>query len=295
MATIAHRLPGNAPGDLFVDESCIACDTCRRIAPGLYGGGEDDTAFVLRQPSSASEVRRALMALVACPVAAIGSLGRRGAEVGAAARAFPDELEYAPGVYECGYAARSSFGAASWLLLRAGGNVLVDSPRFSPVLVDRLRAMGGVRFHFLSHKDDVADHARFQEALGCERVLHARDLSLDTRNVERPIEGEEPVELAEGLLVVPVPGHTRGSAVLLDGAGHLFTGDHLFGDEEGRLDASRAYCWYDFGEQTRSMERLLDHPFRFVFPGHGRPWRARSREEARRELEALIRRMRGEC
>jgi glyoxylase-like metal-dependent hydrolase (beta-lactamase superfamily II)/ferredoxin len=294
MATVAHRLPMNAPGDLFVDESCIACDTCRRIAPGLYGGGEDDTAFVARQPSSASEVRRALMALVACPVSAIGSLGRRGTEVADAARAFPEELEYARGVYECGYAARSSYGAASWLLVRAGGNVLVDSPRFSPVLALRLRALGGVRFHFLSHRDDVADHARFREALGCERVLHVRDLSDDTRDVERPIEGDLPVELAPDLLVVPVPGHTRGSAVLLDGEGHLFTGDHLFGDEAGRLDASRAYCWYDFHEQTRSMERLLDHPFRFVFPGHGRPWRGKSPEEARRALEALVVRMRGE-
>jgi ferredoxin len=48
MALAARRLPSNAPGDLFVDDRCIACDTCRRIAPGVYGGGEDDTAFVAR-------------------------------------------------------------------------------------------------------------------------------------------------------------------------------------------------------------------------------------------------------
>jgi glyoxylase-like metal-dependent hydrolase (beta-lactamase superfamily II) len=39
VAALDRRLPGNAPGSLFVDASCIACDTCRRVAPGVYGGG----------------------------------------------------------------------------------------------------------------------------------------------------------------------------------------------------------------------------------------------------------------
>ena len=52
-----------------MDASCIACHTCRRLAPGIFGGGEDDTAFVKRQPPAPEGERRALMALVACPVA----------------------------------------------------------------------------------------------------------------------------------------------------------------------------------------------------------------------------------
>jgi glyoxylase-like metal-dependent hydrolase (beta-lactamase superfamily II)/ferredoxin len=288
VARIGRRLSTNAPGDLFVDDACIACDTCRRLAPATFGGGEDDVAFVARQPAAPAERRRAMMALVACPVAAIGSSSKEGAAE--AARAFPSEV--VPGVLDCGYAAESSYGAASWLALRPGGNVLVDSPRFAAPLADRIRSLGGARFMFLTHKDDVADHARWAEALGCERVLHARDLGAGTRGVERVLEGDRPVPLAEGVTALPVPGHTAGSSALLVDDAFLFTGDHLWGDAQGRLGASRAVCWHDWDEQAASMEKLASFRFRWVFPGHGRPWRADSPEAARREVLALARAMR---
>lgn len=289
MARLARAVPGNAPGDLFVDDSCIACDTCRAIAPATFGGGEDDVAFVARQPSGAAERRRALMALVACPVAAIGARSKDG--IAEAAAAFPDPV--APGVLRCGYAAESSFGAAAWLLLRPDGNVLVDSPRFAGPLLARVRALGGARLMFLTHRDDVADHARWRDALGCERVLHARDLGRGTRDIERPLEGDAPVALGPGLLAVPVPGHTPGSTALLADETFLFTGDHLWGDAAGRLGASRAVCWWSWDAQTRSMERLGALRFEWVLPGHGRPWRARSPEAARAEVLALARAMGG--
>jgi glyoxylase-like metal-dependent hydrolase (beta-lactamase superfamily II)/ferredoxin len=288
VASPRRRLAANAPGDLFVDASCIACDTCRRVAPSTFGGGEDDPAFVLRQPASPAERRRAAMALVACPVAAIGSASKAG--VAEAARAFPEEV--APGVLQCGYAAEASFGAAAWLLLRPDGNVLVDSPRFAAPLAERIRALGGARLMFLTHRDDVADHARWAKALGCARVLHARDVVPATRDVELRLKGDDPVPLGDGLLAIPVPGHTAGSTALLAGERLLFTGDHLWGDAEGRLGASRAVCWWSWIRQADSMERLATFRFEAVFPGHGRPWRAASPGEARREVEALARRMR---
>jgi glyoxylase-like metal-dependent hydrolase (beta-lactamase superfamily II) len=228
------------------------------------------------------------MALVACPVAAIGSRSKDG--VAEAARAFPEEI--APGVLHCGYAAESSFGAASWLVLRPGGNVLVDSPRFAGPLAERIRALGGVRLMFLTHRDDVADHALWREAFGCERVLHARDVGRRTRDVERQLEGDAPAPLATGIVAVPVPGHTPGSTALLVDDRFLFTGDHLWGDAEGRLGASRAVCWWDWDAQARSMERLGALAFEWVLPGHGRPWRAPSADVARREVLALAREMR---
>ncbi len=288
MARPALRLAGNAPGELFVDASCIACDTCRRIAPATFGGGEDDPSFVVRQPATPGERRRALMALVACPVAAIGSASKAG--IAEAAGAFPEEV--APGVLQCGYAAESSFGAASWLLLRPDGNVLVDSPRFAAPLLARVRALGGARLMFLTPRDDVADHARWAAALGCARVLHARDVSAGTRGVEVTLEGDDPVPLGAGLVAIPVPGHTAGSTALLADERHLFTGDHLWGDAAGRLGASRAVCWGSWDRQAASMERLAEHRFEAVFPGHGRPWRARSAADARREVLALARAMR---
>jgi glyoxylase-like metal-dependent hydrolase (beta-lactamase superfamily II)/ferredoxin len=288
VARSERRVAANVPGDLFVDDTCIACDTCRRLAPATFGGGEDDHSFVARQPDSPAERRRALMALVSCPVSAIGSGSKEGAAE--AVRALPDEL--APGVLDCGYAAESSFGAASWLVLRPGGNVLVDSPRYIGPLAARLRALGGIRLLFLTHRDDVADHARWAEAFGCERVLHARDVGPGTRGVERVLEGDDPVPLAEGVTAIPVPGHTAGSAALLVDDTYLFTGDHLWGDAAGRLGASRSVCWHDWGRQIASMERLADFRFEWVLPGHGRPWRAPTADDARREVLALARAMR---
>ena len=286
MALRARAAPENAPGDLFVDDRCIACDTCRRLAPATYGGGEDERAFVARQPEDPDARSRALIALVSCPVAAIGS--DSGTGVREASRALPVALAPdVPDVLDCGYAAESSFGAASWLVLRPGGNVLVDSPRFAAPLVERVRALGGARFMFLTHRDDVADHARWAEALGCARVLHARDVTARTREVELRLEGDAPVPLAEDLLAVPVPGHTAGSAALLLRETYLFTGDHLWGDAEGRLGASRAVCWWDWEAQARSMERLSAHRFEWVLPGHGRPWRAPHAEAARDAVRAL--------
>ena len=292
MARLAQRRPENAPGDLFVDDTCIACDTCRRLAPATFGGGEDDTSFVARQPEAPAERHRALMALVACPVSAIGTTSPQGAATAAAARAFPEPLAPGDGVHACGYAASASFGAASWLVVRPEGNVLVDSPRFAAPLLQRLRALGGVRWLFLTHRDDVADHALWAEALGCERVLHARDVSAGTRDVERRLKGDVPVSLDRDLLAIPVPGHTAGSTALLYQGRDLFTGDHLWGDAEGRLGAGRSVCWWDWGEQTRSMERLLQHPFRRVLPGHGRPWVAPSPDAVPAALAALVEAMR---
>jgi glyoxylase-like metal-dependent hydrolase (beta-lactamase superfamily II)/ferredoxin len=288
VALLARAVAGNAPGDLFVDDSCISCDTCRAIAPATFGGEEDGPAFVARQPGAADERRRALLALVACPVAAIGSRSKDG--VAGAARAFP--VPFAPGVLRCGYAAESSFGAAAWLVARPDGNVLVDSPRFAAPLLERIRALGGARWMFLTHRDDVADHARWREALGCERVLHARDVSGGTRGIERKLEGDEPSALGPGLVAVPVPGHTAGSAALLVDDTYLFTGDHLWGDADGRLGASRAVCWWSWEAQIASMERLARLRFTWVLPGHGRPWRAPSAAAAQREVLALARAMR---
>jgi len=51
-------------------------------------------------------------------------------------------------------------------------------------------------------------------------------------------------------------------------------------------------CWWDWGSQTRSMERLLDHRFQRVLPGHGRPWQAATAAAARAALVELVAAMR---
>lgn len=289
MARLDDRLPENAPGDWFVDSTCIDCDTCRWIAPEVFGREDDrGQSIVLRQPAAAEERRRAAMALVACPTSSIGTT--RKDDIGAASAAFPERID--GDVFYCGYASEASFGASSYLLLRPQGNVLVDSPRAAKPLLRRIAELGGVRTMVLTHRDDVADHEIFHRELGCDRVMHAADVGGDTRGVEVQIDGRDPIAIGEGLTIVPVPGHTRGSVALLAHDRYLFSGDHLWAsDDERHLDASRGVCWYSWAEQTRSMQRLLDHGFEWVLPGHGRRFRAASAAAMRAEVEALVRRM----
>jgi len=289
MARIEERLPENAEGEFYVDASCIDCATCRIVAPAVFGSLDRDLAYVHRQPETAEEHMRASMALVACPTASIGTVHR--ADASQAAAAFPERL--AEDVYYCGFAAESSFGASSYLIVRPEGNVLVDSPRAAGPLLRRITDLGGVRLMFLTHRDDVADHAQFRRHFGCERVLHADDVTAGTADVERRIEGGDPVKLTDELTVIPVPGHTRGSAVLLYRDRFLFSGDHLMGTEDGRqLHASRGVCWYSWPEQVRSMERLLDFEFEWVLPGHGGRYCAESPAAMRQELDRVLARMR---
>ena len=192
-------------------------------------------------------------------------------------------------VYHCGYHAESSFGAASYLIVRPQGNVLVDSPRWAGALVKRLEQLGGVRWMFLTHQDDVAEHRKFHDHFGCDRVMHRDDIRHGTRDVEVQIAGDDPVavDAAAGLdlWVIPTPGHTRGSACLLVDDRHLFTGDHLaYSERRGHLYAFRSACWFDWSAQIRSMEKLAalqrEHPFQWVLPGHGRRWHGSSQEMA---------------
>lgn len=286
MARLNLRLPENAPGPLFVDETCIDCDTCRQMAPEIYGEVRG-LSYVMRQPESPGEKGRALQALVACPTASIG--GAKGGQVREALATFPERID-GP-VHDCGLRAESSFGATSYLVLRPGGNVLVDSPRAAGPLLDRIEALGGARLLFLTHRDDVADHARLRSRFGCDRVLHRSDMSRETREVEVKLEGEDTVELGPGLLAIPVPGHTRGSCALLVDGEYLFTGDHLWAAEDGSLEMGRGVCWYSWDEQVRSLEKLLDHRFRWVLPGHGRRLQARSAGDMREKIRGLLGRL----
>src|SRR5688572_30059504 len=267
MATIEQRLETNVPGDFFVDASCIDCDACRQIAPTVFHEAGDQSA-VFHQPRTNPEILAAEMALIACPTSSIGTSTRH--DMRTALASFPAPV--AANVYSCGYTAESSFGAFSYLIVRECGNVMIDSPRFSGPLVKNLAAFGGVASLLLTHRDDVADHEKFHQRFGARRVLHADDVTGDTRQVELQPAGSEPVRLDQDLWMIPVPGHTRGHSVYLYRDEFLFSGDHLAWDEHrNRLYAFRSACWYSWSEQIKSMEKLLDYRFEWVLPGHGRP------------------------
>lgn len=266
MATRSGRRPQNVAGDFFVDSTCIDCDTCRWMAPETFARTGEQSS-VHHQPVGDAERMRALQALVSCPTNSIGTEEPHAMK--SVLASLPDLIE--AGVYHCGYHHEASFGAASYLVVRPGGNVLVDSPRFAGPLVKRIEQLGGVDTLFLTHKDDVADHRRFHEHFGCRRVIHADDAVGDLRGLESLFEGTDTVALDSDLTVIPVPGHTKGSACLLFGDRFLFTGDHLAWSEGlGQLYAFRSATWYDWEVQIESMRRLAGFDFEWVLPGHGR-------------------------
>jgi glyoxylase-like metal-dependent hydrolase (beta-lactamase superfamily II) len=215
---------------------------------------------------------------VACPTASIGADDRRAAA--AAAREFP--VPITEDVFYCGFASEKSFGGSSYFVRHPEGNWLIDSPRFVEHLARRFVEMGGVRHIFLTHRDDVADAAKYAARFGAARIIHRLELAAQP-NAERVIDGFEPVELEPEFLAIPTPGHTRGHCALLHRE-FLFTGDHLcFSRRKNRLNASWDVCWYSWPEQVKSVERLAAYDFEWVLPGHGE--RAHmSAAEMRRQL-----------
>ncbi|XGV95241.1 MAG: MBL fold metallo-hydrolase [Leptolyngbya sp. BL-A-14] len=267
MPHLTQRRPENVSGDFYVDSTCIDCDTCRWMAPTVFREAGDQSA-VFHQPMNETERLQAMQALLSCPTASIGTV-EKPADIKTAQQSLPIAL--AENVYHCGYHAESSYGAASYLIRRPDGNVLVDSPRFAPPLVKQLEAMGGVRYLYLTHRDDVADHEKFHQHFGCDRILHNDEINAGTRNVEIQLSGTEPIQFTPDLLILPVPGHTKGHTVLLYNQQFLFSGDHLaWSDDRQHLIAFRSVCWYSWTDQTKSMQRLADYSFEWVLPGHGR-------------------------
>jgi len=282
MANRAQSLPENAPGSFFVDPTCIDCDTCRQIAPRTFGE-TGEYSFVQLQPRDAADTRAALRALVACPTGSIGTADKSG--IAAAVGDFP--LPLTPRVSYCGFNSRKSFGGNSYFVEHAGGNWLIDAPRFVEHLARRFAEKGGIRYIFLTHRDDVADAALYAERFGATRIIHRLELDAQP-DAERVIDGFDPVELAPGFVAIPTPGHTRGHTVLLHASEFLFSGDHIWWSRaRGRLTASRDVCWYSWSRQVESVARLEPYSFEWVLPGHGE--RAHfPREEVRSEMARLV-------
>ena len=286
MADPRRRHPANVAGPWFVDTTCIDCDACRQVAPGVFAeDGDRGQSTVKSQPRDRDEQRAAERALVACPTA---SIGVEGGHVDAEGL-FPQELAH--GIFYCGYNSEDSFGANAFLAVRPEGNLLIDSPRFAAPLVRALEKRGGVRHILLTHRDDVADADRFAAHFGAEVWIHEDDASA-ARFATRVIRGTGPVEIAAGVLAIPLPGHTRGSVGYILDSKFLLSGDSLYWSRRRQdLGAFRDACWYSWEEQADSLERLAAHPFEWVLAGHGDRHRAPAPEMETR-LRALVGRMR---
>ena len=284
MAQLQQRRAENIAGNFYVDSSCIDCDTCRWVAPEVFGREEQQSA-VYHQPENETERLHSLQALLACPTASIGTVDKP-KDIKDAQQSFPIEIE--DNVYYCGYHSERSYGAASYFIRREQGNILVDSPRFTLPLVKQLEALGGIDYMYLTHKDDVADHQKFQQHFRCDRILHTDDVNRGTQDVEIQLSGTDTIEFAPDLLIIPVPGHTKGHTVLLYKEKFLFTGDHLaWSPYLQHLHAFRRFCWYSWEKQIVSMEKLAQYSFEWVLPGHGRRYKG-DRQEIAKQMQQCV-------
>jgi glyoxylase-like metal-dependent hydrolase (beta-lactamase superfamily II)/ferredoxin len=273
----------NTQGNFFVDTTCIDCGTCYWIAPDTFQRYEGEQSIVYQQPDEKKRYD-SYRALYSCPTNSIGVESRD--EI---ASEVIENLPYeiAPNIFHTGYHSPKSFGAASYFIKNKNGNILVDSPRFNKKLANKIRGMGGVKHQLLSHKDDIADTDLFHEEFNSTRFIH-KDDAQKTSHYERFFEGEEVKEIFPGMLMIPVPGHTKGSVCYLYQEKYLFTGDHLaFSKKLNHLYAFKTACWYDFDKQIESVERLLNYSFEFVLPGHGAPYKSNT-DRMKKQLETCI-------
>jgi glyoxylase-like metal-dependent hydrolase (beta-lactamase superfamily II)/ferredoxin len=285
MAHINKRVPENVPGEFFVDTTCIDCDTCRQLAPATFGETAA-YAFVHTQPQTAENTRQALHALLACPTGSIGTIHRH--NLNTVRPDFPLHID--DGVFYCGYNSPKSYGGNSYFVQHADGNWLIDAPKFLPPLVRQFETMGGLSRIFLTHRDDVADAARYARHFAAQRLIHRAELAAQPE-AEIVLEGTEPVPFGVDFLVIPTPGHTQGHCVLLYKQRYLFSGDHLWWDRDTRqLDASQDYCWYSWSQQTASMAALARFAFTWVLPGHGQRI-SLPQEQMSDALRTLVQRM----
>ncbi|GLT75463.1 hypothetical protein SLA2020_471860 [Shorea laevis] len=283
-----QRRPQNVEGDFFVDHTCIDCDTCRWMAPQIFTR-VDGMSAVLKQPTCKEERLKALQALTSCPTGSIRTeVPPR--DILEAQKTFPlpiDEQKL-PGIYHCGYHAEKSYGAASYLIVHPEGNILVDSPRYSKRLVHNIEMLGGVRYMFLTHKDDVADHKKWSNQFSCDRILHSGDVEASTTDVEIKLEGSGPWSLGNDIMLIHTPGHTDGSVCLFHKSLKIiFTGDHLALTQSG-FSIYERYNRSSVPMQLKSVQKLLELDFRWIIPGHGRKVEFKDCQEKNSTLEAFL-------
>jgi glyoxylase-like metal-dependent hydrolase (beta-lactamase superfamily II) len=280
MANRSKAVAANVSGDFFVDTTCIDCDTCRQLAPATFGE-VPGTAFVRSQPRSQNDRRDALRAQVCCPTGSIGCGPDDDPRTVMAD--FPLVVEEP--VYYCGFNSPKSYGGNSYFLRRDDGHWLIDSPKFLPGLARRLAELGGVANIFLTHRDDVADAAKYARHFGARRFVHRLELASQP---DAEVVLDDDAELSPGIRALNTPGHTAGHMTLLVENRYLFTGDHLDYDRDRRrLSASRDYCWHSWPQQIESLRKLTDYDFEWILPGHGQRVRL-PRDEMRRQILALV-------
>ncbi|MCQ0024253.1 MBL fold metallo-hydrolase [Streptomyces somaliensis DSM 40738] len=271
-----------------VDERCTNCDVARQLAPGLIGE-VDGQSVVLRQPRGRAEVRRLNAAAHACPSRSIRPPAGR---LEAASDPFPMALDDT--VHLCGHNSPHTAGANSYLLRRPGGTaMMVDTPRWSTSLAARYEGLGPVTDVLLTHRDHAAHGRRYADRFGARLWIHEGDVDA-APDADRVLRGDDPAQIAEGVVAFPFPGHTRGSVLFLADERYCFSGDSFYWSRTtADIEVADSVTWYSIGELAASLARTADRlRFEWLLPGHG-DRRHLSADDMARRLRRLAARTRG--
>ncbi|MGD3108815.1 MBL fold metallo-hydrolase [Streptomyces sp. YGL11-2] len=297
------RLTDPAAADWYVDDRCNNCDVARQLAPGLIGevGGRSE---ILRQPVGEAEERQLHAAAFACHSRSIRRPSRR---LDADRDPFPMPLEGADGtgapdpgasagaVHLCGHNSPHTAAANSFLLRRPSGTqMMVDTPRWSEELATRYERLGPVSDVLLTHQDHAAHGRRYADRFGARLWIHEGDLAA-APDADRVLRGTELVEIAEGVLAHPLPGHTRGSVLYVADDRYCFSGDSFYWSRATEdIEVAESVTWYSITELAASLARTVDRlRFEWLLAGHGgrKHLPASQMAERMRRLTARVREM----
>ncbi|MFJ7907756.1 4Fe-4S domain-containing protein [Kitasatospora sp. NPDC096204] len=270
-----------ARGGWQVDERCVNCDVARQMAPGLIEEA-DGRSVVVRQPRNAAEELLLLRAAHACPTRSVRPPSGR---LDPAGDPYPLPLD--AWVHLCGHNARKTAGATSYLLRRPdGGAVMVDTPRWSAALAERLAALGAVTDVLLTHRDHAAHGRQWADRFGARLWIHAGDREA-APDADRVLTGLDPVTVVPGVTALPFPGHTRGSVLYLADDRYCFSGDSFYWSRAtADLAVADSVTWYSIEELARSLARAVGRlRFEWLLPGHG--------ERCRLDADEMALRLRG--
>ncbi|ANW21630.1 MBL fold metallo-hydrolase [Streptomyces clavuligerus] len=253
-----------APG-WYVDDRCTDCDVARQLAPGLIGRA-GRTSRVLRQPRDAAEEQALHRAAFACHTR---SVRPPSGPLDPAADPYPLALDET--VLLCGHNSSRTAGANSYLLRRPGGGLMmIDTPRWSASLATRYERLGPVTDVLLTHQDHAAHGRTYADRFGARLWIHEGDIEA-APDADRVLRGTEPVEVGEGVVAHPLPGHTKGSVLYVADERYCFSGDSFYWSRTtGDLEIAESVTWYSVTELAASLARTADRlRFGRVLPGHG--------------------------
>jgi glyoxylase-like metal-dependent hydrolase (beta-lactamase superfamily II) len=194
----------------------------------------------------------------------------------------PERLSFAP-----------AFLGRAFLVSRPSGNILLYSSGRVAEDFDAVAAAGGVTRQYLNHQHQAnASCDKVAERFGAPLYCHAADAEEAAKlcKVEQTFEGRS--HHFEDFEVIPIPGHTPGSAAFLwtNGAHrYLFTGDTIYlRDGEWRTAVLDGISDPKTYRQSLVLIRELDFDMLVPSMAKGEPTQVISAEERRQRIDQLI-------